>query len=607
MKKVLLLLATFMAMLSIEAAPALRGPFTVKQADGTLLTIEQFGDEYHHWTSTTDGTMIINTGKGYFVADIDENGELKATDVLAHETNLRTNKELALIQKQATRRALFHQRGQQAKNRALSIGNSYYKYLPHKGKVRILTILAEYQDVKFTVNQPVKAFDQLLNGETQEDLGNSNTLNIGSVRQYFEASSRGQFSPEFDIVGPVTLPDSMKVYGGTNSNGYDDKFSTFCTDALNQVKGGNLVADWSVYDNDKDNVVELICIIFAGYGQNQGGANNTIWAKAGLQNIKIDNTYRVSFFNCSCEKFHPREAYKDYINGIGVFNHEMSHCMGLPDLYATTSSAYVNNQGMEKWDIMDYGLYNRSGFAPSLYTAWEQEVMGWTEIEPLSQNSAITGMTTLQDGGKAYKIANSDNEREFIVMENIQKSGLNSYSPAHGLLVYHVAYPYASVNYTNSPNNKPGRPAVAVVPASGLFISGYLKGDGRPYSDKEWTASIAASVFPGTGENKKTTLCDAMELPNYLFYVGDDDSKPIGLGLTDITETDGMISFRVYKPGDVNGDTEINITDITNVIDKINNLPSTEFDEKAADLNNDGEINITDVTLILDIINQKNN
>ena len=65
-----------------------------------------------------------------------------------------------------------------------------------------------------------------------------------------------------------------------------------------------------------------------------------------------------------------------------------------------------------------------------------------------------------------------------------------------------------------------------------------------------------------------------------------------------------MISFRVYKPGDVNGDTEINITDITNVIDKINNQPSTEFDEKAADLNNDGEINITDVTLILDIINK---
>ena len=599
MKKVLLLLATFIAMLSVEAAPALRGPFTVKQADGTLLTIEQFGDEQHHWTATTDGTMVINTGKGYYVADIDENGKLTATDVLAHEAQLRTSKELVLIQKQAARRTLFHQRGQQARNRTMSIGSDR-KYLPHKGNVRVLTILAEYKDVKFTVNEPVKAFDQILNGDTQEDLGNANTLNIGSVRQYYETCSHGQFSPEFDIVGPVTLPENMEYYGGTAKNGSDDNFTAFCTDAMNQVKENNLVADWSVYDNDKDNVVELVCIIFAGYGQNQGGAVNTLWAKASNKNIKIDDTYRVSFFNCSCELFYPQ--YEGYINGIGVFNHEMSHCMGLPDLYATKSEAYVDNQGMEKWDIMDYGLYNRNSYAPALFTAWEQETMGWTEIEALSDDCTISGLTPLESGGKAYKIANTDNECEFIVMENIQKSGRSSYAPGHGLLVYHVAYPNASVNFLDSPNNKPGRPSVAVVPAGGLLISSYLRGDGKPHTNDEWTASMKASVFPGTGN--VTTLCDAMELPNYLFYVGDDDSKPIGFGLTDITETDGMISFRVYKPGDVNGDTEINITDITNVIDKINNQPSTEFDEKAADLNNDGEINITDVTLILDIINK---
>ena len=55
--------------------------------------------------------------------------------------------------------------------------------------------------------------------------------------------------------------------------------------------------------------------------------------------------------------------------------------MGLPDLYATQKKAYVNNQSMETWSIMDYGLYNRNGFAPCPYTAWEQEVMGWTKIE----------------------------------------------------------------------------------------------------------------------------------------------------------------------------------------------------------------------------------
>ena len=55
--------------------------------------------------------------------------------------------------------------------------------------------------------------------------------------------------------------------------------------------------------------------------------------------------------------------------------------------------------------------------------------------------------------------------------------------------------------------------------------------------------------------------------------------------------------------GDANADSEINITDITYIIDKINNKAPENFNEEAADVNGDGEINITDVTLVLDIIN----
>ncbi len=55
--------------------------------------------------------------------------------------------------------------------------------------------------------------------------------------------------------------------------------------------------------------------------------------------------------------------------------------------------------------------------------------------------------------------------------------------------------------------------------------------------------------------------------------------------------------------GDANSDGEVNITDITYIIDKINDMPASNFNKKAADLNGDGEINITDVTLLLDIIN----
>ena len=55
--------------------------------------------------------------------------------------------------------------------------------------------------------------------------------------------------------------------------------------------------------------------------------------------------------------------------------------------------------------------------------------------------------------------------------------------------------------------------------------------------------------------------------------------------------------------GDANGDREVNITDVSYVLDDINGVENEGFNKEAADVNGDGEINITDVSLILDIIN----
>ena len=397
---------------------------------------------------------------------------------------------------------------------------------------------AAYQDVDFIVNEPKLAFDQYLNGDEIVDLGNSNTLQLCSVRQYFNTCSNGLFTPQFDVVGPVKLPQDMAYYGGTSATGSDDKFYQLCLDAYQAAKDS--VADWSLYDFDKDGNVELVCIIFAGYGQNQGGENSTIWAKASRQNIAIDNNMRISFFNCCSELFNPAKTatydYSQYINGTGTFIHEMSHCMGLPDLYQTTGN-YANNQGMESWSIMDYGLYNRNGFAPAPYNAWEREVMGWSLMEPISAPTQVNLLKPWEDGGTAYKIVNSSDENEYIVMENIQKQGLNKYAKGHGLLVYHVAYPYSEINMTDRPNNTVGRPAVAVVPASGVLINTGLAGNNKKYTRAEWTASVASSPFPGDSAVTELTL--QQELPNYVFYSGD----PLGVELHNITESEGCVSF----------------------------------------------------------------
>ena len=317
----------------------------------------------------------------------------------------------------------------------------------------------------------------------------------------------------------------------------------------------DVVSDWSIYDNDKDGRIELVCVIYAGYGQNQGGADSSIWAKASYQNIKLNDSLRISRFNCSPELFYPE--LPEYINGTGVFIHEFSHCMGLPDLYATQSSGKVNNQGMETYSIMDYGLYNYNGFAPCPYNAWEQEVMGWTKMEEVNSLMSdgswqVSDLLPLIEGGKAYKLVNADNDRDFIVMENIQQRGLNKKSFGHGLLVYHVDYPYTTVNMNDSPNNNPGHPAVAVVPAGGLLISCYLRGDGKPHTRDEWTESLAAATFPGT--KLVTSLTDEMQLPNYCFW-NSTTAKATNFMLSSISENTetGTVNFIVSpdNPSDI--------------------------------------------------------
>ena len=548
MKRLILsCLIGLMAFSSAWAAPAMRGFFTMCQPDGTQLSVAQFGDEYHHWTETTDGTLVVKKGGAYYVASIDDSGELSATDLFAHEAPYRDVRERQLTALQSSRKPLFHQQRERVLSRSIDISTKG-GYLPHNGSPRVLTILAAFQDCNFTVNDPVVAFDQYLNGETQKDLGNKNHYIQSSVQRYFDICSEGQFTPQFDVVGPVILPKKQSYYGHGN-----DRFSTFCRDAVTKVK--DQVADWTVYDNDGDGNIEMVCIIFAGYGENQGGGEETIWAKASRQNIQVDGCPRITFFNCSPELFYPLSgtdsegvAKRDYINGTGVFIHEMSHCMGLPDLYQTTN-LYANNQGMEAWDVMDYGLYNNYSFAPLAYTAWEREAMGWIAIEPVTAPQHLSGLLPLDEGGKAYKIVNTAEEsgNEYIVIESIAKRGLNSYAYGSGLLVYHVAYPSEKVNMNDRPNNTIGRPRVAVVPACGTLLNADLCGQGKEYSKNQWEDSMAGSVFPGL--TNVTSLTSEMNLPNYLFYDGSDDTVPVGIGLYNITETEEGVTFDVRTSG----------------------------------------------------------
>ena len=178
--------------------------------------------------------------------------------------------------------------------------------------------------------------------------------------------------------------------------------------------------------------------------------------------------------------------------------------------------------------------------------------MGWSIMEPISAPTQINLLKPWEDGGTAYKIVNSSDDNEYIVMENIQKQGLNKYAKGHGLLVYHVAYPSSEINMTDRPNNTVGHPAVAVVPASGLLINTGLAGSNKKYTRAQWTASVASSTFPGDSAVTELTL--QQELSNYVFYSGD----PLSIELHNITESEGAVSFD-FVEAPVSGISTLNV------------------------------------------------
>ena len=62
------------------------------------------------------------------------------------------------------------------------------------------------------------------------------------------------------------------------------------------------------------------------------------------------------------------------------------------------------------------------------------------------------------------------------------------------------------------------------------------------------------------------------------------------------------IEVKNIIPGDANGDGEVNVTDIVEIVNYIMQTPTAQFVEQASDLNNDGEINVTDIVLVVSII-----
>ncbi len=558
------LLLAYSAASSTWAAKAWPFPFEIKQSDGTTLFIVNHGDEFFHYTTTTDGVVIVRQGNDYVIADISADGTITPTTLIAHEADLRNMAEKAAAEKQD--KSLLTRKAEEmsVSTRATTTGKRSYTHFStaYSQSPKVLVILAQFSDMKFHDTEDINGvstsigakniFEQYLNatGSIPSSYG-SVSRNYGSVKQYFSDMSDGQFSPQFDIYGPVTLDYGYSYYGG----GTNDHMDRFVPEVCKKANEAGV--DFSKYDQDNDGFVDLVYIIYAGWGENYGkNTSNCIWPRSGTIDGGTYNGKRVCLYGVNNEMNGNDPTTGNatmQINGIGTFCHEFSHCLGLPDIYATknTTAAYsANNQAMGFWDLMDLGNFVGNSYSPKAYTAFEKELMGWQKIEDLTtQPSGNYTLQPLIEGGKAYKVVNAKgNEQECIVMENIQNSKWDRSTTylGHGMLAYHVEYDadifnvLQNVSTNNTVNNTLGHPRMAVIPADGLML---CDKNSAVQNTAQVLSQTRGDTFSDKSQSRVTSLTDEQALPNFLFYTSDNNGKT-NFALKNITENaDGNITF----------------------------------------------------------------
>lgn len=489
----------------LMAVPASVQPRRVVQPDGTVLELYLHGDEYVHYVTDADGHILRLASNGFYVPTGEQH----------------TPQKLLALRAQSRRARVTRPRK--------SIGD--INMAP-----RGLVIMVNFSNIAYREENSPSGMEQMLNGDNYTYNGA-----IGSVRRYFIDQSNGAYCPFFDVVGPVTLEHNYAYYGeNEDTDEQNDRYiADFVMDACTAAENSGV--DFSLYDNDEDGIIDFVYFLYAGKGEANGGDANTIWpASWDIESALIGDTRQTTYYVHYVEDPETGEltvtdenlpqyggltlgmfAYSAELNsrnwrdGIGTLCHEFSHVLGLPDYYDIGYGTNRDNHLTPgNWSLMDHGSYNGNGNLPPNWSAHDKYYVGWATPTLLNATQDVS----IPADGQTYGYLTSDgtealptDEREVWYLENRQQTGWDAGLPGHGMLITKVTYDQA-VWSENMPNS-----------IDDVILYDILVADGTH------TTGDSGDPFPGT--TARTTFADV-----------------IGYPLSDIVETNGLITFHLTAP-----------------------------------------------------------
>lgn len=560
MKKWLfVVIALFVAVVSVNAIPAIRGIWRVlKLTDGSKVRAELRGDEHLHYWQSADGKKYVESGQDGVYRLLDE--------------------------------GTFQARARKARrNMAREMGPAKSR-LPESvltGSHRGLIILVEFPDteeggpLKFREDHTKEFYKWITNTKTslmssEEGQRLLDAGYAGSVFDYFYTQSHEKFSIQFDVVGPYMLSHEQEFYGENDDKEFPDDPKDLPGAMEMVIEACELAATdpdvvFPSYDWDNDGVLDLVYVIYAGLGEAYGGVPNSVWPQSfdfirrrtdgtlaktydfkGIEHSLLFDGKNLNRCACSSEfeeaigpdgrkDLSPGGETKLLGGSIGTICHEFSHCLGLMDHYVI-NDLYKNDPDPTKeqyslglWDIMASGNNNGQGKKPAGYNSFEKAFLGW--LDPIEVDEVgsieVRGLRPYSEGGDAYIVRNHANENEYFLIENRQKTGWDAALPGSGVLITHMDYDdeiYYGNNddkYINDAINKPLR--FTIVPA-----------DNTPTIDTQ-----GSDTYP-YGNNDR--LDDTSKPDNTVYNKNIDGSNHLGYSIKNISVSeDGLASFDIVS------------------------------------------------------------
>lgn len=483
----------------------------VVQPDGTTLQIIARGNQFQHWSETTDGYTVVKSKSGYYEYAKEQNGRLTGSGIVARNPQQRTlpaQRAMLSLTKHASpvASALQIQQLRQQLSPFRNARTQAEGTMPAKGKIRVLAICVDYPDYPSSIS--TNSFLGMFNGPSDKP----------TFRQYFLNNSYGQLDISVDVVGWIRAKKGYENYGH-DIDGYASAKGLVAEAIEGAEKQG---VDFSKYDNNNDGKVDGVIIIHSGPGAEEGGRTEYIWShRWSMKSLYFDDRFISDY------TIQPETRYGGKV-GIGIFCHEFGHLLGLPDLYDTDLSN-GKSSGIGEWGLMGTGGWLGEEASPAGMTAWSKEALGWADVNDITGQYGSYSVKAAGQHNEFYKIR-TPNSNEYFLLENRQLAGVDAQLNGSGLAIWHIDSEktalYPTYNEVNADHRR-----------KGVDLE---EADGRDDLDKGANRGDFGDLFPGLSG---ATSFNHESRPSTDLYIAARGSVKTGIGIEDIKEIRDQIEF----------------------------------------------------------------